>query len=114
MKKNKSKEATLKEAIAELQQIVTHNAKVTMNQYDNVVNGTRLNNLLINAIIRIVGLDAEEVRKECEILKDELLREAEEASKLAEEEKTEEADEGKLSMSSGDGEHPKEAIIFGD
>ena len=105
--------STITEAVTELQKVVSHNAKVTMNQYENLINGTRLNNLLINAIIRKVGLSPEEVKEECEIIKVELEKQAKE---MAEAEATEDqpADGEQLSMSGGEGDHPPEAVVFGD
>ncbi len=113
---NNEVDTTLTEAVAELQKVVSHNAKVTMGQYENLLNGVRLNNLLINAIIRKVGLSAESVKEECDKIQAEMQAEleAEQAKKAAEElAESEEADQS-LSMAGGEGDHPEEAIVFGD
>ena len=105
-------DTTLTDAIAELQKVVSHNAKVTMAQYESLMNGIRLNNLLVNAIIRKVGLSAEDVKEECDKIRDEMAEEAKKEAEASEEDTSD--DTQGLSMSGGEGDHPPEAVVFGD
>ena len=106
--------ATITDAVSELQKVVSHNAQVTMNQYENLLNGTRLNNLLINAIIRKVGLAPEEVKDECDRIKEELIAQAKELEEETSSDEAPSQEEETLSMAGGEGDHPEEAIVFGD
>jgi DNA polymerase III delta subunit len=85
-----------------------------MKQYESLLNGIRMNNLLINAIIRKVGLSAEEVKDECDKLSLELEEEAKRAEAALNEEQSSDAASKNLSMGGGEGDHPEEATIFGD
>ena len=106
-------EPTLQEAVAELQKVVSHNAQVTMHQYENAINGVRLNNLLLNAIIRKVGLSAEAVKDECDKIREEIEAQAKEnAEEPSQDEQASTPDT--LSMTGDGGEHPEGAIVFGD
>ena len=107
-------DTTLTDAISELQKVVSHNAQVTMKQYESLLNGIRLNNLLINAIIRKVGLSADEVKDECDKLSLELEEEAKKAQEALNEEQSSDKESETLSMEGGEGDHPEEAVIFGD
>lgn len=106
-------ETTIQDAISELQKVVSHNAQVTMHQYENAINGVRLNNLLLNAIIRKVGLSAEAVKDECDKIREEIEAQAKEQQEQDEQEDQTSAP-GELSMSGDGGEHPDGAIVFGD
>ena len=110
---NSPTEPTIQDAVSELQKVVSHNAQVTMHQYENAINGVRLNNLLLNAIIRKVGLSAEAVKEECDKIREEIEAQAKEQQEQAEQEDQASAP-GELSMSGDGGEHPDGAIVFGD
>ena len=85
-----------------------------MKQYESLLNGIRLNNLLINAIIRKVGLSADEVKDECDKLSLELEEEAKKAQEALNEEQSSDKESETLSMEGGEGDLPEEAVIFGD
>lgn len=108
-------EPTIQDAVKELQKVVSHNAQVTMQQYDNAINGIRLNNLLLNAIIRKVGLSAEAVKDECEKIREEIEAQAKEQQEAQQEsQETQDTESQELSMQGEGGEHPEGAIVFGD
>lgn len=109
---NNTPEPTIQDAVAELQKVVSHNAQVTMHQYENAINGVRLNNLLLNAIIRKVGLSAEAVKEECDKIREEIEAQAKEQQEEAPQE-DQTSTPGNLSMTGEGRDHPEGAIEFG-
>lgn len=110
MSENETTEPTIHDAVTELQKVVSHNAQVTMHQYENAINGVRLNNLLLNAIIRKVGLSAEGVKDECDKIREEIEAQAKESE---EKDAQEQPSTDNLSMEGEGREHPEGAIEFG-
>lgn len=110
MSETSKDEPTIHDAVTELQKVVSHNAQVTMHQYENAINGVRLNNLLLNAIIRKVGLSAEAVKDECDKIREEIEAQAKESE---EQDAQEAPSEDVLSMEGEGREHPEGAIEFG-
>ena len=107
----KETKASLKDAVGELQQVVSHNAKVAAKNYEHLLEGVQMNNLVINAVLRCVGLSVEELEREIATIREEAeIQSQQEEEEVSIEERLESLEEG------GDapGEHPEGAVIFGD
>lgn len=105
MAKNKAKPV-----IEELKKVITHNAQVASENHARLGQAIQLNNLILNALIKKLGVSVAELEAVCEEIKAEV--EAQEEQQLKKEEKT--FDPKDINKAPDQpGEHPEEAFIFG-